>query len=201
MNDWTVTLKQLRYAGACKEGYNKVVRALQGQAFTDADEERKSYINFKHNEPISLLSILESNDLDDALWAIWCVTGHDRDLRLYAVACARRVQHLMTDQRSLDALNVAERFANGQASAEELDAAAAAAADAYADAECCLPCRVWAAAAAADTCEARATVAAAAAAADADATWRGERAHQQELFVMMINGTAPWQIEKGGQHE
>ena len=180
MNDWTVTLKQLRYAGACKEGYNKVVRALQGQAFTDADEERKSYINFKHNEPISLLSILESNDLDDALWAIWCVTGHDRDLRLYAVACARRVQHLMTDQRSLDALNVAERFANGQASAEELDAAAAAAAV---------------------TCEARATVAAAAAAADADATWRGERAHQQELFVMMINGTAPWQIEKGGQHE
>lgn len=44
-------------------------------------------------------------------------------LRLFAVWCARQVQHLMKDQRSIDALDVAERFANGLATKEELDAA------------------------------------------------------------------------------
>jgi hypothetical protein len=41
---------------------------------------------------------------------------------LYAVDCARMVQHLMTDQRSLDALNIAERHADGLASDEDLAA-------------------------------------------------------------------------------
>jgi len=50
-----------------------------------------------------------------------------RNLRLFAVRCAREVQHLMKDQRSIDALDVAERHARGEATDEELDAAAAAA--------------------------------------------------------------------------
>lgn len=41
-------------------------------------------------------------------------------LRLFSVWCARRVQHLITDERSLRALNVAERYANGEATREEL---------------------------------------------------------------------------------
>jgi len=45
----------------------------------------------------------------------------------FAVGCARRAQHLMTDQRSLDALDVAERYANGNATKDELYAAEAAA--------------------------------------------------------------------------
>ena len=55
----------------------------------------------------------------------------DSQLRLFAVRCARRVQHLMTDPRSLAALNVAERHAKGEATDYELasaeDAARAAA--------------------------------------------------------------------------
>ena len=39
---------------------------------------------------------------------------------LFAVRCARRVQYLMTDPRSVAALDVAERYANGQATYEEL---------------------------------------------------------------------------------
>ena len=59
--------------------------------------------------------------------------GLDSETRLYAVWCARQVEHLMTDKRSIDALDVSERFANGLATADELsiasDAADAAASD------------------------------------------------------------------------
>ena len=46
-----------------------------------------------------------------------------KTLRLYAVWCARQVQHLMKDSRSIAALDVAERYANGSASDEDLAAA------------------------------------------------------------------------------
>lgn len=64
-------------------------------------------------------------------WLIWVATHpgclDDRTLRLFAVWCARQVQHLMEDERSIAALDVAERFANGEATSEELAAAGAAA--------------------------------------------------------------------------
>ncbi|MBU9391801.1 hypothetical protein KTE71_30370 [Burkholderia multivorans] len=178
---FTVTLDALRKAGACYEGYNKLVRSLHGQPFTEEDEDRNSYIHFKHDAEIPLLDILKSNGLDDALWALRCVSGADRDLRLFAVWCARQVEHLMEDQRSKDALNVAERFANGDASDEELAAARDAARAAAWDA-------AWAAA----------WAAARAAARDAagDAAWAAARDAQTEMFKRMCLGTAPWQQGK-----
>ena len=77
-----------------------------------------------------LLTILESNGLDDALWCLQVVKGFDREKRLFGVWCARQVQHLMTDQRSLNALDIAEKFSNGEATKQELDAASDAASDA-----------------------------------------------------------------------
>jgi hypothetical protein len=61
-------------------------------------------------------------------WMIWLINNSENDvtdkqLRLIAVDCARQVQHLMTDQRSINALDVAERYANGEATYEELAAA------------------------------------------------------------------------------
>ena len=44
----------------------------------------------------------------------------DSTLRRYAVWCARQVQHLMTDPRSIAALDVAERRADGRATCDEL---------------------------------------------------------------------------------
>jgi len=119
----TTTLAALRKKGACVEGYNKLVRALQGKQFSDADQERDTYIHYAHKEPIKLSFILESNGLDDALWSLCSSNAPQRDMRLYAVWCARQVQHLMKDQRSIDAIDVAERHANGQATDDELTAA------------------------------------------------------------------------------
>ena len=104
---------------------------------------------------------------DRADWMLWAAQKFNVDLKkltLAKVACARTVQHLMTDNRSILALEVAEKFGEGVATLEEMNAAAAdaaAAADDAADA--------YAAAAAAAAYAAAADAAADAAAADADA--------------------------------
>ena len=49
----------------------------------------------------------------------------DRKLRLFAVACCRRLLHLRWPDSVQEALEVAERFADGQATAEDLRRAAA----------------------------------------------------------------------------
>jgi hypothetical protein len=64
-------------------------------------------------------------------WLIWVATRPgvltNKELRLFAVASVRQVQHLLTDTRSLNVLDVAEKHAHGQATDEELAAARAAA--------------------------------------------------------------------------
>ena len=58
---------------------------------------------------------------------IWAATRPgvltDKELRLFAVYCARSVQHLMRDPRSIAAIDVAERYACGLATDDELRAA------------------------------------------------------------------------------
>ena len=91
-----------------------------------ADGWRKLLTHLGKNDPYAPLAystILESNGLDDALWCLRAEPQHASIWRMYAVRCARRVQHLLTDERSLHALNVAERHARGLATDEELDVA------------------------------------------------------------------------------
>ena len=183
---FSVTLSGLRKAGACINGYNKVVRSLQGKSFSEADDDLERYIRFAHKEPVKLMSILESNGFNDSLWALRCVPGVDRDARLFAVWCARQVQHLMTDPRSIAALDVAERFANGMATDIEMSAAKAAAGDAARDAAGAAA--IAAARAAAGDAAGAAAIAAARAAAG-DAAWDAQKA----MFVCMCKGDAPWQ--------
>jgi hypothetical protein len=54
----------------------------------------------------------------------------DRKLRLFLCACSRQTGHLLTDQRSWQAVEVAERYVDGLASPEELAAAHTAACEA-----------------------------------------------------------------------
>ena len=106
------TLNKIIEHQPCAGGWEKLLSYL---GKTKADD-----------EPLSLLTILDSNGLDDALWCLRAIEGHDKEIRLYAVWCARQVQHLLKDQRSLNALDVAERYANGYATEAELKAARAA---------------------------------------------------------------------------
>ena len=68
-----------------------------------------------------IIDILDRDGLDDALIALG--QAHEKEMRLYAVWSARQVQHLMKDKRSIAALDVAERYANGLATDKELAAA------------------------------------------------------------------------------
>ena len=84
-------------------------------------------------EPLPLVTILNIKGLDDALSALQCVDDKAQ-VRRYRVWCARQVQHLMTDPRSLAALDVAERYADGQVTDDDLSAAWIAARAAVSDA-------------------------------------------------------------------
>ena len=157
------TLNKIRAHSPCNEGWEKLLKYLRK---TKSDD-----------EPLSLLTILDSNGLDDALWCMKAVDGRDKEIRLYAVWCARQVQHLIKDPRSLAALDVAERFANGEATVEELDAARAVARGAAWDA-------AWAAAWAAAGDAARA---AAGAAARKSAVWDAARDAQEARLREVCN--------------
>lgn len=109
----TTTLNAIRAQHPCEDGWKRLLIDL---GKTKADD-----------EPLPLVTILDSNGIDDALWCLRAVEGYDKEKRVFAVWCARQVQHLLTDPRSIAAIDVAERFAYGKATQEELEAAWAAA--------------------------------------------------------------------------
>ncbi|HET9109059.1 MAG TPA: hypothetical protein VFN79_17925 [Steroidobacteraceae bacterium] len=159
------TLNAIRAHNPCSDGWRKLLAHLGKIEADDA--------------PLSLLTILDSNGIDDALWALRAVEGYDREKRLYAVWCARQVEHLLTDERSRDALDVAERFARGRATREELAAARSAAVNA---ADAAAAAAAYAAYAAADAAAVAAAYAAAYGAADAARAASGTSSAQAAEF-------------------
>ena len=112
----TTTLKQIRKAIkfwfhlSSDEGYD-TLRKFLGEDYGD-------------DTPITFRQIYESNGYDDTLWCLRTVDHKWFPLwRHFAVDCAEDVKHLMTDERSLNALVVARKHAEGNATDEELDAA------------------------------------------------------------------------------
>ena len=103
------TLNHTRKHNPCTNGWRKLLTYL---GKTEADD-----------APLAYSTIIESNGLDDALWCLRAEPQHSSIWRMFAVRCARRVQHLMTDERALQALDVAERHARGAATDSELTAA------------------------------------------------------------------------------
>ncbi len=80
------------------------------------------------------------NNCDRGDWMLWISDERKIDLKVLTkakVECAKLVEHLMADERSINAMRVAERFAYGEKDLEDTkisaaDSAADAAADTYA---------------------------------------------------------------------
>ena len=109
----TTTLRQIRQHNPCSEGWRTLLTFL-GKTGVD-------------DEPLPLVTILQSNGLDDTLWCLRTITGHDKEIIRFALACAQEVKQLMTDQRSSGALDTLERHLEIPLSREELDKVLAAA--------------------------------------------------------------------------
>ena len=127
----TTTLNRIRKYSSSETGWKKL---LAGLGKTAAD-----------NEPLPFATILEINGLDDALWCCRAEPQYAKEWRLLMVAYARRVEHLITVPEAKNAIDVAERYANGKATDEELYAAWNAAWDAASAGEYAAEVASWAA--------------------------------------------------------
>jgi hypothetical protein len=176
----TTSFRLLHDAGACKERYRFLAKALGGI---------KAY---GVNTPITLLQILDINGFDDALWALRACPDSDTFARLLACNYAEHVLPIFEtqypdDDRPRKAIAVSRRYARGEATEAELTAAwnAAWAAEAAAWNA------AWAAEAAA---EAAAWAAARAAARDAGAAWNAARDAERQWQEARLR-----ELLKGGQ--
>nr|BAR33223.1 hypothetical protein [uncultured Mediterranean phage uvMED] len=111
-----ITLNKIKAHDPCQDGWEKLLAHL---GKTEADDQE-----------FPLAEVLKSNGLTDALWCLRCLPEHKIKWQLLAVKFSRQVQHLMKDERSINALDVAERYANGEATDSELKTARDAAEDA-----------------------------------------------------------------------
>ncbi len=120
------TFRNAKEEGACKESYTKMAKSLGGVRKYGLDA------------PIPLDKVLEVCGLGNTLWALRIVLEPvGKEIRLFACDCAQRVLPLFEakypdDKRPRQAIEIARRFANGQATQKEMAAARDAARDAEA---------------------------------------------------------------------
>jgi hypothetical protein len=112
------TLNKIKLHSPCKDGWEKLLNHLNK---TQSDD-----------EVLELRTILESNGLNDTIWAFRAVEGKDKEIRLFAADCAELAlpiyeKHYPNDKRPRFAIQAARDYANGLITIEELDAARAAA--------------------------------------------------------------------------
>ena len=112
------TLNKIKSHKPCEYGGKKLLNFL---CKTEADD-----------EPLELRTILESNGVEDTLWAFRAVEGKDKDIRLFAADCAELVlpiyeKEYPNDDRPRRAIQAARDYANRLISSEKLYAAEAAA--------------------------------------------------------------------------
>jgi len=148
------------------------------------------WANFPPSTIVEILQ-MESIPASDRIWAfVHKAAGvDDRTLRLFACKCVRdtplsngrKVWDLLTDERSRTAVEVAEKFANGEATEDELDAAWGAAwGTAW---EAAWEAAAWAAAWEAAREAAKEAAAAAAWVAAKEAAWEAQVGFALELLI------------------
>ena len=115
----TTTLNRIRGASPCEDGWRKLLTHL-GKARAD-------------DEPLDLLTVLDSNGLDDALWVLSFAMPDDRLARHFQAWCAEQVVHLFEAERPGDS-RVRDQIAMLRRD-DATDAARAAASAAASDAQ------------------------------------------------------------------
>ena len=115
------TLNKIKEHSPCEDGWAKLLKHL---GKTSADD-----------DTISVKTILGSNGIDDALWALRAVDGEDKKMLLMCADIAESVLHIYSkhypdDKRVPDAIQAKRDFANDLISQEQYDAARDAAWDA-----------------------------------------------------------------------
>ena len=171
----TTTLAAIRAQSPCEDGWRTLLAHLGKTAADD--------------EPLPLLTVLDSNGLDDALWVLSCAMPDDRLARHFQAWCAEQVLHLFERERPNDK-RVRHQIAtliNDRADAAARDAARDAAWDAARDAWAAEAAR---AARAAAWGAARAAARDAAWAAARDAAMDAARAAQERQLRAMLTGRA-----------
>ena len=174
-----ITFNSIKFHEACEEGYDPLSIALGGD------------IKYGMDTPISLIKCLESNPIDDVIWALRATLEDSTEFsKQFAIACAEHVLPIFEekypeDKRPREALEAAKA---GKLTKEILEAADAASdyytAAAAADAAACSSRASYYAAAYSSLA---AAVYAAAAAAHASSDYDAERQWQKELLIKMLN--------------
>ena len=109
MTQAMITLRQILDAGPCTDGWRKVRKANGG---TKAD----------YTKSFPLSSILDSNGLEDTLWALRCLPDDSQLWRRFAWWCASSVVHLSIDEDAQFNLDVIDAYIKGDATDEQLKA-------------------------------------------------------------------------------
>lgn len=87
----TTTLKDIRAAGLC-DTFDDLLAHL-GKTRTEAKTD---------TTPLPVLTVLESNGIDDALWVLDYAVKDRRICRLFAADCAEKVLHIFEAERPDD---------------------------------------------------------------------------------------------------
>jgi hypothetical protein len=109
----TTTLNKIKAHSPCSDGWNKLLNHLGKKQVDD--------------EPLSIATIIQSNGIKDAVWALCAVEGKDKEIRLFAADCAESVLHIYekqypNDDRPRKAIQAARDYANGLINEDKLSA-------------------------------------------------------------------------------
>ena len=171
----TTTLAAIRAASPCESGWKKLLAAL---GKTKAD-----------SEPLDLLTVLNSNGLDDALWVMSFAMPDARLARHFQAWCAEQVLHIFEavrpdDRRVRDQIEMLRRDDATKAERDAAWASAMDAAEAARDADEAAVDAAWA------STRGSAWDSARNAAEAAEASWASARDAQESRLRKMLNEAA-----------
>jgi hypothetical protein len=100
------TLNEIKKYNPCDLFWNNLLDSLNK---TEADD-----------EPLSIIYIMDNNSLEDALFCLQAVKGHDKAIWTYAISVAKQSIHLQSKHYVNDYWKKLKKFVKGNISEDEL---------------------------------------------------------------------------------